>query len=97
MSDLFDRLDARRPIPVDEKTKQPDPTQKLLNFLLRWSKPIISERQIRLYVRPFQNRERVIKSTEILEQQGWLVRDQTCRHRQWRVVRRPIVHPIVDA
>jgi hypothetical protein len=96
MANLFERLN-RGPRPAEEKTKhKDDPTQKLLDFLLRWPEATISERQVRIYVRPFRDRESVFKSAQILEQQGWLIRDKTCRHQQWQIIRKPVVYPRVD-
>ena len=85
MSNLFDRLDRGRP-PAEEKTKQPDPAQLLLNFLQRWTKPTISSRDIRIYgPKSIRNRESAVRSAQILAAQGWLV---PLEARVWQVVRK---------
>lgn len=85
MANLFDRLDKGRP-PAEEKTKQPDHAQLLLDFLQRWSKPTISSRDIRIYgPTAIRDRESAIRSAQILAAQGWLV---PLEARVWQVVRK---------
>src|SRR5262245_447849 len=99
MTNLFERLAQGRPAPTEEKIKV-DPAQKLLDFLLRWPKPTISRRDIRIYgPKSLRDRESAINSVEILVKHGWLIPNKTRRRdmHQWQIVRRPIVHPTVAA
>jgi len=87
VSNLFDRLDRGRP-PAEEKTKQPDPAQLLLNFLQRWNKPTISSRDIRIWgPKSIRNRESAIRSAQILAAHGYLT---PLKNRVWQVVREPL-------
>jgi len=97
MSDLFDRLDAKRP-PAEEKTAQPDPAQKLLDWLLQCGKSTVYTRDILIYgPHSLRNRESMLKSTEVLVRHGWLVPAKTNprnkRERQWHIVHKSVVHP----
>jgi len=97
MSDLFDRLDARRP-PAEEKTKQPDPAQKLLDWLQTWNKPTICAREILMYgPRPTRNQKDADAATKVLQKYGWLVPLETNQRdwRRWQIVRQPTIHPTI--
>jgi hypothetical protein len=98
MSNLFDRLDRGRP-PEEKKTNQPDPAQKLLDWLQKWSKPNISLRDIQLYAPRIvrTHRSTIDAATEILVKNNWLVPDKAHRRdrRVWQIIRRPMVHPTV--
>ena len=95
MSDLFDRLDRRRPAPVDEKTKQPDRAQEMLDWLQRWSKPTVNSREISQFApRSIRfDRENAIKIAETLVRHGWLAPLQTRQRnwREWQVIRKEAV------
>ena len=103
MVDLFKRLDAGRPPPVEEKIEQPhsnlEPAQKLLDFLQQhWTKPTITSREIcRSAPNAIRNQKNAINSAKILVKVGWLIPNQTRRRdmREWLIVRKPIVHPTV--
>ena len=83
MSDLFDRLDARQP-PAEEKTKQPDPAQKLLDWLQTWNKPTICAREILMYgPRSTRKQKDADAATKALQKYGWLVPLET-NQRDWR-------------
>jgi len=88
MSNLFDRLDTRRP--AEPKIEQPskEPAQLLLDFLQRWNKPNISSRDIRIYgPTAIRDRESAIRSAQILAAQGWLI---PLEPRVWQVVRKKL-------
>jgi|SRR5215472_3038703 len=95
MSNLFDRLDARRP-PVEQKLQQPNHAQRMLDFILRWPRSSISVSDLMTYgPRPKQNAEGVRKLATILEKQGWLTKRDTPKKNMlhWNITRRPIIHP----
>jgi len=98
MPTIFEKLSKGRP--AEQKTKQPDRAQLLLNFLQKWHQPTITSKQIYQYapraVR--SDRETAIKTAEILEQHGWLSRRPTKTRgwRVWEITRRPIVYPSVE-
>ena len=98
MSDLFDRLDAKRP-PAEEKTAQPDPAQKLLDWLQTWNKPTICTRDICIWG-PSATRKRksAIDAAEVLVRHGWLIPIKAHRYdrRVWQIARRPVIHPTVE-
>ena len=48
MADIFSRLSAGRPAEPTPKPKA-SPAQKLLDWLLRWDKPVVRVRDIRVY------------------------------------------------
>jgi hypothetical protein len=89
--DLFERLAAERP--PEEKTKQPpeDYAQTLLDWILRWGKASVSTKDIRVFgPRCLRDRERALKSAQILEQYGWLIAADHQRGRdvrRWQVIR----------
>jgi hypothetical protein len=101
MATLFERLGKGRP-PPEEKIKQPrsdlEPAQKLLDFLQRWTKKTVSERDIRIYgPGTLRGRESAIKAAEILVKNGWLIPREGPRRRSraWEIVHKPIVRPAV--
>jgi len=99
MSNLFDRLDRSRP-PAEEKTEQPDPAQKLLNWLQKWRRPTITPRQIRIYgPKYFRSQERVLGTAEALVRYGWLtaLKPRGKNTHEWQVVRKPVIHPLVGS
>jgi len=73
--------------PTPEKVKiKVDPAQLLLDFLQRWSKPIISSRDIRIWgPKALHNREGAIRSAQILAAHGWLI---PIAERKWQIVRK---------
>ena len=104
MMDIFKRLDAGRP-PSVEKAPARSPAQKLLDWLLRWDKPVVRVCDIRIYG-PYalrnQKNKSVTDAAEVLVKNGWLapVQDETTRRRRghkWRVIRKPIAHPTIAA
>ena len=101
MVNLFERL-GKRP-PAEKKTERPndlEPAQKLLDFLQRWQRPTITEREIRIYgPGTLRARESATKAAEILEKNGWLIPQNGPRHasQTWEIVHKPIVRPPVAA
>jgi len=97
---LFERLTRERPAP-EPKTNQPhNDAQKMLDWLMRWPKPTISTSEMMIYgPRPKQNAEGVLKLAAILEKHGWLTPKTTPKKnmRHWDIVRRPFIHPPLDA
>jgi len=96
---LFERLAKGRPAPAEEKAKQPDHAQKMLDWLQRWPKPTVSSKEIYQYApRSIRfDRENAIKTAEILAKHGWLAPLPTRRRdrRVWQITRKLIVHPKV--
>jgi hypothetical protein len=97
---LFDRLAKGRP-PAEAASKQShkDHAQKLLDWLQRWNKPVITVRDLRVWgPRIFRDKRKAISSAEILVECGWLI--PTKPHwpgtYAWQIVRKPIVRPAVD-
>jgi hypothetical protein len=97
--DIFKRLSAGRP-PSVEKAQDRSPAQKLLDWLLRWDKPVVRVRDIRVYG-PYalRNQKSVTDSAEVLVKHGWLIPIQTRQYNghKWRIVRRPIADPSIAA
>jgi len=95
---LFERLAKNRPAPTEERTKQADHAQKLLDWLQRWTKPTITTRDIHIYgPQSIRDRESTISSAKVLVDYGWLIPLKAHRRdmHKWHIVRRPIVHPTV--
>jgi hypothetical protein len=96
---IFERLAKNRPAPVDEKTKQPDHAQKLLDWLMQhWPQNTISRRDISNHGPwSIRNKQSAIDAAETLERHGWLVPAPTHRHdrRVWQIVRKNVVRPTV--
>jgi len=90
MSNLFDRLDRGRPLPAEE-TKRSDPTETLLEWLVkRWTKPTVTARDIhRSAPRVIRDKKMILSSTDALVEQGWLIPTPTWRHdkREWKIAR----------
>jgi hypothetical protein len=86
---LFDRLAKGRPPSVEEKTKQQpqEQAQALLNWLQRWPKPIVSARDMRIYVKSIRDQESAIRSAQILTAQGWLI--PLAAHK-WQVIHKTL-------
>jgi hypothetical protein len=90
----------QNPPKPEQHAKEPSPAQRLLDFLQRWPKDTISAREITLFgPRIIRAQRSEINTAEALVKHGWLTpsrgRARNCR--QFRVVRRPLVHPTVDA
>jgi hypothetical protein len=102
MADLFERLAAERPPSAEEKTKQPTklpPEQRMLNWLQRWPKNVVSVRDMRVWgPRIFRDKKKAISAAEILAERGWLtpVKSHWPGTYAWRVMHKPIAHPVVD-
>ena len=95
---LFERLVHGRPAEAAVKQPHKDPAQLLLDWLQRWTKPTISIRDIHIYgPQSIRDRERAIRSAEVLVDYGWLIPLKAHRYdmRAWQIVRKPIVHPAV--
>jgi len=104
MVSLFERLDRGRPTPAaGTKSTRPDEiisAQKLLDFLQRWAKDTITEREIRVYgPQSIRDKKSAIGSAEILVHFGWLtpIRSAYYNGRMWQITRKPIVGPKVAA
>jgi hypothetical protein len=84
--------------PEPKKTPEISPEQRLLDWLQRWPKEILSLRHILIHgPRVLRDRKIAISAAQALAKNGWLEPIKALRHdaHQWRVVRRPIVHPTV--
>jgi hypothetical protein len=95
---LFERLAKNRPAPVEEKNKQPDPAQKLLDWLQTWNKPTICAREILMYgPRSTRKQKDADDATRVLQKYGWLVPLETNQRdwRRWQIVRQPTIHPTI--
>ena len=99
MADIFERLSAGQPAEPTPKPKA-SPAQKLLDWLLRWDKPVVRVRDIRVYG-PYalRNQKSVTDSAEVLVKSGWLIPLQTRQYNghKWRIVRKPIADPSIVA
>jgi len=101
---LFERLERKRPPQAEATSKQPDDeivsAQKLLDFLQRWTKDTIAEREIRVYgPKSIRDRKSAVRSAEILTHFGWLapIRSPHYNGRMWKITRKLIVGPPVAA
>jgi len=95
-SEQFSFADESAPEKVKVKV---DPAQLLLDFLQRWKKPTVSEREIRIYGPGcIRTRESVINTTEVLTRRGWLTPHKAHRRNklEWQIIRQPLVHPVVE-
>jgi hypothetical protein len=83
-----------------KQPQEPSPAQKMLDWLQRWTKTTVNSKEIYQYApRAVRfNKEHAIKTAEVLEKHGWLVRNKPYRRggREWQIIRRPIVHPLVE-
>ena len=95
---VFARFIENRP-KQGQVAQEPSPAQKLLNFLQRWPKDTVSVREITLFGPSAIRAQRgEINTAEILVKHGWLtpIRSRQRNMRHWQIVRRPIVHPVVE-
>ena len=95
---LFDRLAKGRPAETAIE-QPPSDAQKMLEWLLRWPKPTVSACEI-YQCGPGSirsDRERAIKSAEVLAKHGWLTALKTRQrnYRIWEITRKPFVHPTI--
>jgi len=95
---LFERLLAKnRPAPVEEKIRQPDYTQRMLDFVLRWPRESIATTDLMTYgPYPRKNAEETLRVASTLEKHGWLKPIPTPRKdmHHWNIVRQHhVVHP----
>jgi len=97
MSNLFDKLDAKRPTPEIKQPAQPSHAQKLLTWLPRWPRDTITVRQIRVYS-SLKGRTDAINAAEVLVANGWL--SPTKPHRPdtyaWKIIRKNVLNPTVE-
>src|SRR5262249_31181526 len=96
---IFERLAKGRP-PVEQTIKEPQQikhAQKVLEWLLRWNKPIVCAQDIRLYGPRPRNRKTAIELAKILAERGWLQPIPTHRYDRhaWQIIRKPIINPTV--
>jgi hypothetical protein len=85
-------------LPESNPEPEASPEQRLLDWLQRWPKDIVSARDIQQFgPAVIRNQQGAINTAEALVRHGWLVPVQARRRdrREWRVVRRPIMHPTV--
>jgi hypothetical protein len=88
---IFEKLGKHRTAAThEEKTQQPkERAQALLNWLLRWPKPILTANDIRNYgPRPKHNRESAINTAQILVAHGHLT--PLAAHK-WKIIREPLI------
>jgi hypothetical protein len=96
---IFDRLTKGRPPPI-KKAQEVSPAQRLLDFLQRWPKDVISVRNIQQFgPGSIRDQRRAMNSAEVLVRYGWLAPVQKPARRdrrEWKILRRPpVVHPTV--
>jgi hypothetical protein len=95
VANLFERLGQP---PLAKKVQETSPAQKLLDWLMRWTKDAISIRDIHNFgPNSIRDRKSMLDATETLVRYGWLVPDKAHRYdmRKWQVVRKPIAHPTI--
>jgi hypothetical protein len=84
--------------PEKELAQKPSHAQLMLDWLQRWPKPTICRRDVRIYgPSSVRDRQSMLSSAEVLVRYGWLVPIDAGRHdgHRWRIVRKPVVRPIV--
>jgi len=81
-----------------KETQETSSAQKLLDWLQKWPKPTVYTRDILIYG-PYsiRNRKSTADATETLVRHGWLVPNPTNQRnrREWQIVRKPIIHPVL--
>jgi hypothetical protein len=105
VGNLFERLATMVP-PSAEKTqepvpnKNPEPAQRMLDWIQRWAKDTICISDVRQYgPNSLRNPKSIIDAAETLVRTGWLEPAKSHRYdmRKWRIIRRPpVVAPKVD-
>jgi hypothetical protein len=102
MTNLFERLSKERPSSSStRKARQLEGAQKLLNWLMRWSKDTITAREIRIFG-PYALRDRkraILDAAEKLVMNGWLIPRPARKyhHYEWQIVRRNTLDPAITA
>jgi hypothetical protein len=88
VANLFERLGQP---PLAKKVQETSPAQKLLDWLMRWTKDAISIRDIHNFgPNSIRDRKSMLDATETL------VKAHRYDMRKWQVVRKPIAHPIIS-
>jgi hypothetical protein len=95
MADIFERLSAGRPPPLEEASRRPPLIERLLDWLVNhWTKDTVTAREIYIYgPNPIQKDKKTAFSlAQILVERGWLVPIETHRRdrREWRIIRRSL-------
>jgi hypothetical protein len=83
--------------PEPKPALEVSPEQRLLDWLQRWNKPVLSLRDILIHgPRALRDREIALIAAQALAKNGWLEPVKALRHdaHQWKVVRLPIAHPV---
>jgi hypothetical protein len=100
MSNLFDELDRRRPTAqkvMSARDAQLQHAQRVLDFLQRWNKDTVAERDLRNFGPHPRDRKSARASAGILVESGWLqpVQARQYNAQAWRIIRKPIVRPVL--
>ena len=97
-ADLFERLAEGRPPAI--KKPEVSPAQRLLDWLQRWEKDTIHEREVRNYgPRIFRDPKNAVDAIEALARHGWLtwVPSRQRITKEWRINRKREVYPVAAA
>jgi hypothetical protein len=72
--------------------------QKLLEWLLRWPKPIVRGKDVRIYGPRPRDRKSMLDAADVLVRHGWLSPIQSRRYdgHTWQIIRKPIIPPKVS-
>jgi hypothetical protein len=84
-------------IPEPKPAPEVSPEQRLLDWLQRWNKPVLSLRHILIYgPHALRDREIALNAAQALTKNNWLEPIKALRHdaHQWKVVRLPVAHPV---
>jgi hypothetical protein len=88
---IFERLNRGQPAPVKKKTEQQPQEQAkvLLDWLLRWPKPVLTLNDIRNFSpRAIRDKETAIRSAQILAAHGHLA---PLADHKWQIVRQTLI------
>ena len=94
---IFERLAKGRPLTkiTSKRPQKIQHAQKVLDWLQRWNKPVVHERDFRVFGPRPRNRESAINAARILAERGWLRAIPTRRYdsHAWQVIQKPIILP----
>src|SRR5262249_62010590 len=89
---------------TETKTAQqppgPSPAQRMLDWLQRWPHETVSVRDARIWgPKLFRDPQKAVDAAQVLVRNQWLIPTKPRRREpyRWQVVRKNIVHPVVES
>jgi hypothetical protein len=98
VSNIFERLEKRRPPAEKTISAREQHAQKILEWLLRWPKPTVRGKDLRIFGPHPRDRKNTLESADVLVRHGWLAPIKSRRYdgHAWEIIRKPMIPPKVS-